>query len=126
VTTGTSDRGRVLIVEDDPATQQLLAALLKRDGFDSAIAGDGRQAIDALRRDAYSVIILDLMMPAVGGKEVIDFLSDEKRSDKIIVCTAAGPQMTGEINSDLVKAVVRKPFDIDTLMAAVTSVSSGD
>ena len=126
MTTEKSDRRRVLIVEDDAATQYLLVALLKREGFDSVIAGDGKKAIDVLREDAFSVIILDLMMPSVGGGEVIDFLNDQKRSDKIIVCTAAGPQLTDEINSGLVKAVVRKPFDIDTLMTAVTSVISVD
>jgi CheY-like chemotaxis protein len=121
---GAPDAKRVLIVEDDAATQQLIVALLRRDGYEGVVASDGKQAIEALQAAQYAVVILDLMMPKVGGGEVIDFLEAEKRGEKVIVCTAAGPRLTSEIRSDLVKAVLRKPFDIDALMAAVTSVAS--
>ena len=112
----------VLIVEDDPATQQLLVALMRRDGLRTVIASNGQQAIDELRKTSFDVVILDLMMPAVGGREVVDFLTRENRSENVIVCTAAGPRMTEEIRSPLVRAVVRKPFDIDELTRLVAEI----
>ena len=114
----------ILIVEDDAATQQLLVALLRRDGFDAVVASDGRQAIDVLSRQPFAAVILDLMMPEVGGREVVEYLTREKRKEGVIVCTAAGAKSVAELRGDAVKAIVRKPFDIDELSAAVRSVAS--
>jgi CheY-like chemotaxis protein len=113
----------VLIVEDDPATQQLLVALMRRDGLAATVATNGADAMQKLDGSGYDVIILDLMMPAVGGREVIQYLSRNDRAEKVIVCTAAGPRMTAEIDqSPHVSAVVRKPFDIDELTRAVAAI----
>ena len=115
----------VLIVEDDPATQQLLVALMRRNGLQSVVAADGRQAIDQLRGRPFDAVILDLMMPAVGGREVLEFLTEQKRTEGVIVCTAAGPKMTAEIQSPLIHAVIRKPFDIDELTRLVAEIVKG-
>jgi CheY-like chemotaxis protein len=114
----------VLIVEDDPATQQLLVALMRRDGLAATVAANGGEAIQKLGGTGYDVIILDLMMPSVGGREVIQYLATNARSEKVIVCTAAGPRMTAEVDqSPVVSAVVRKPFDIDELTRAVAAIT---
>ena len=115
-------RKMVLIVEDDAATQQLLVALLRREKYDAAVAADGRRAIEMLETQTFHAVILDLMMPDVGGQEVIDFLAKDGRAVPVIVCTAAGPRVTDAIDSPLVKAIVRKPFDIDELINAVASI----
>lgn len=115
----------VLIVEDDAGTQLLLIALMRRDGLDVVIASNGHEAIERLRERKFPVIILDLMMPALGGLDVIEFLDRENRSDPVIVCTAAGPRVIGAIESKVVKAVVRKPFDIEELTATVAAVIRG-
>jgi len=116
-------RKTILVVEDDAATQQLLVALLRREKHDAAVAADGREAIQMLTDRVYDAVILDMMMPSVGGREVIDFITENRRPEPIIVCTAAGPRTVGEIISSSVKAVVRKPFDIDELVRAVSSVT---
>lgn len=121
-----SAKKTVLIVEDDPATQQLLVALMRRDGFATVVAADGREAIDTLALRSFSLVILDLMMPSVGGHEVIEFLTVQNRTENVIVCTAAGPRMTANIVHGPVKAVVRKPFDIDALTSMVASLTPGD
>lgn len=113
----------ILIVDDDQPTQQLLTALMRRNGFKSTVASNGADAIAALGSTTFSVIILDLMMPSVDGRAVIDFLAREKKNVPVIVCTAAGPKRTDEIKSDLVKAVLRKPFDIDLLTDMVARLA---
>jgi CheY-like chemotaxis protein len=109
----------VLIVEDDPPTQMLLETLMQRYGFGSVTAGNGAAAIDLLAARDFTAVILDLMMPEVGGGDVIDFLAREQRRVPVIVCTAAGLDKTGEFAPGVVSAVLRKPFDIEVLMATI-------
>lgn len=113
----------VLIVDDDRPTQQLLAALMSRNGFSTVITSNGGEAIDVLATKDFSVVILDLMMPTVDGQAVIDFMTRENSTIPVIVCTAAGPRRTDAIQADVVKAIVRKPFDIEHLANIVASLT---
>lgn len=106
---------RALIVEDDVATQQLLDVLLRRAGFTTTIGFNGEVAIQLLRRETYELIVLDLMMPKVGGYAVIDYLLEHGLQIPVIVCTAV--HATGNLDPRVVRAVLRKPFDIDELLA---------
>ena len=112
----------ILIVEDDPGTQLLLATLMRRNGYETSVSSNGAQAIDTLKQRMFDVVILDLMMPAVSGSDVIAFLGDAKRRERVVVCTAAGPRTSAGIDMRVVKAIVRKPFDIDQLTSTITAV----
>jgi two-component system response regulator MprA len=118
-----TDGRTVLIVEDDEATQHLLMALMERSGFESTVAANGAEAIDLLGTTTYGAIILDLMMPSVGGAEVMDFLQREERRDPVIICTARVNPTAG-VPQSLVRAVVQKPFDIDQLVNTVETVTT--
>lgn len=113
----------VLIVEDDEPTQMLLEALMQRSGMQSVIARDGGAAIDLLeKRDDFACLILDLMMPAVDGMSVIQYLSGRDRKVPVIVCTAAVSTTMPAFDPKVVRAVVRKPFDIEHLAATTTAL----
>ena len=114
-----TDQRQVLIVEDDHATRTLLETILRRSGIFPVSAGEGGRAIELLEERAFDLVILDLMMPQVGGVEVLRHLANVERRPPVIVCTAAGPGATRELPRDVVSAVFRKPFDIVELMAAV-------
>jgi two-component system, chemotaxis family, chemotaxis protein CheY len=109
----------VLVVDDDEPTQKLLQAVLRRSGFTAEFAGDGRRAIDLLESRAYVAVILDVMMPAVSGRAVVEFLSSSGRSVPVVICSAAGLTALTDFDPAVVKAVVRKPFDVEELMTAV-------
>lgn len=113
----------VLIVDDDGPTQQLLTALMRRNGYQSQVASNGRDAIAILSHGEFSLIILDLMMPHVDGHAVIDYLTREGKTIPVIVCTAAGPKRTDAIHNDIVKAILRKPFDIDELSEMMATLT---
>jgi two-component system response regulator ResD len=112
----------ILIVEDDGPTQMLLETLVQRYGYASESAQNGGTAIELLSARDFVAVILDLMMPQVGGADVIAFLSREKKRIPVVVCTAAGPDKTADFDSDVVSAVVRKPFDIEALMATINGL----
>jgi len=114
----------ILIVDDDEPTRGLLMAVLRRSGYESELASDGAEAITLLREREYRAVILDLMMPAVSGHDVIEFLSSESRHVPVVVCTAAGGANTAGFDTSVVKAVVRKPFDIEQLVMTVRALVS--
>jgi CheY-like chemotaxis protein len=109
---------RVLVVEDDRATQYLMNTLLRRDGLVPTIVANGAEALDLLEESEFDVIILDLMMPIVSGHDVIEALEQRQSRTPIVVCTAAGATIEG-FHTPRVRAVIRKPFDIETLSAVV-------
>ena len=118
-------RKPILVVDDDEPTQKLMQALMRRFGYATHTASNGRDAIESLKVNDYALVVLDLMMPGVSGHDVIEYLSSNLSKIPVIVCTAAGPARTAHVDSPLVKAVVRKPFDIDEFSALVGSLAGG-
>jgi CheY-like chemotaxis protein len=113
----------ILVVEDDEPTQNLLRAVLRRCGYACEVASNGGQAIALLREKRYAAVILDMMMPGVSGYEVLEFLGTAADAVPVIICSAAGPKALEGFHPAVVKAIVRKPFDIDQLAATVTAVA---
>ena len=62
---------RILLVDDNPFVQQVLAQLLTVLGHEVVQAGDGRQALAHLRRERYDAILTDVLMPEIDGLEVL-------------------------------------------------------
>ncbi len=113
----------VLIVEDDDPTRKLLEAVLTRGGFTTSFATNGREAIRLLRTNDYAVVVLDIMMPEVGGHEVIEVITAESIPVPVVICSAAGPRVLTGFDPNVVKGVIRKPFDIEEFVTMVTSVA---
>ena len=82
-------RPRALIVEDDPNTQRLLAAILAAEGMDVALADDGDIAIDLLSRGSFAVVLLDIVLRRVSGTAVMDYLraTNPAMLERVIVVT---------------------------------------
>ena len=113
---------RALIVEDDPAIRKLVEKLLVRKGINIDTAHDGRQAIDKLRETNYSVVVLDLMIPEVNGFQVIDFVKTNKINVPVAVVSAVSHQALANLDLDVVKLVISKPFDVDEFTKAVVKL----
>jgi PAS domain S-box-containing protein len=81
-----SASGHVLIIDDDPATRDLLARFLQRDGFQVATAADGREGLDRARALRPRVILLDVTMPRMDGWSVLRALrADAELGDTPII-----------------------------------------
>jgi DNA-binding response OmpR family regulator len=113
----------MLVVDDDEPTQNLLQAILRRYGYTSEVAPNGREAIALLQVKQYTAVILDIMMPEVGGHDVVAFLGSTSSPVPVIICSAAGPAVLQGFDPRVVKAIVRKPFDIDQLVAVLASIA---
>jgi two-component system response regulator ResD len=122
------DRPYVLVADDDEPTCTLLTALLHRE-FNVDTAIDGQSAIDHLRNRQYAAILIDLRMPQADGFAVLDFLKEHQSGmlASVLVVTAALTRET----LDRAKAygvcdIITKPFEVETLLAAVKKCVSPD
>ena len=115
----TSGRYRALIVEDDPAIRRLVEKILARRNIEIDTAHDGREAVQKLGSRHYSVLILDLMVPELNGFEVIEFLKRENLQVPVAVVSAVSQQALTQLDLDVVKLVISKPFDVDEFTKAV-------
>jgi CheY-like chemotaxis protein len=116
------DVGRtVLVVDDDDAIRTLIARVLKRAEYEVAVAANGNEALIHLRTHPFTTVVLDLMMPVMSGFEVLEYLRthDDAGTPAVVVVSAAGERDLESIQSPLVRAVLRKPFDLTELLAAV-------
>jgi two-component system response regulator MtrA len=63
-------KSRVLVIDDDPALAEMLTIVLRGEGFDTAVVGDGTRALPAVRELRPDVVLLDLMLPGMNGIDV--------------------------------------------------------
>jgi CheY-like chemotaxis protein len=114
--------GRVLVVDDEEDIRSLMASVLDLQGYQVDQAADGASAL-ALLRDGNqpSLILLDLMMPGMNGWQLLEVLHADPRLRKIPVVLVSGAGDLATRASALgVAGYLRKPFDLEALVTAVT------
>ncbi|HEY2905660.1 MAG TPA: sigma-54 dependent transcriptional regulator [Vicinamibacterales bacterium] len=111
---------RILVVDDERSMRELLAIVLRREGYEVLLAESGRAAVDMLEREAVDILISDIKMPDISGVEV---LRAAKRIDQDIL----GIMITAFASTDTAVEAMRlgacdylsKPFDVDLLKMKV-------
>jgi len=117
---------RILIVDDEPSIVVPLEFLMKREGYEVAVAGDGQAALDAVARSAPDLVILDVMLPRMSGFEVCRQLRQSGRGLKILMLTAKGRDSEMEKGLGLgADMYVTKPFSTRDLVAKVRDLLRG-
>lgn len=107
---------KILIVDDDIGIVKVLAATLKRVGFETATAFDGEAAQNKLEAEKFNLIVLDIMLPKIDGMQILKKLKTEKNNlnhkTPIIMLTAKSE------DKDILKgwqqgadAYLTKPFE---------------
>lgn len=115
---------RLLVVDDDEPARRLLSTLLARQGFEVVEASDGVEALEWLEKaGSFVAMVLDLMMPRLDGRGVVEQVRTRYPDLPVVVCTAASPSAYAGLDSTVVRAVIRKPFEIDELITTVVTVA---
>ncbi len=96
MSTSTSDRGRVLIVDDDHRVLDLLVDLLEIEGYEVASAVDGAEGMRLAQSFGPNVVISDVVMPVVGGLELCRRLREDARTARIPVLLISGIRKSEE------------------------------
>lgn len=115
------DMATVLVIEDDIATRNLLTTALSHLGVDVAAAADGAEALAILNNATTPcrLILLDLIMPGMNGREFLDQLSLRPASRPAVILVTAA--IGFEDLPDGVDLVVKKPFEILALTSTVVN-----
>jgi two-component system response regulator MprA len=113
----------VLVVEDDAELAQLLAEQLGAAGYQVEVEADGRMAIDLVAVRSFDVILLDRMLPAIDGVDVLKRLRREQVDVPVILLTALGrlAERVEGLDAGADDYIV-KPFEIDELIARIRTV----
>lgn len=113
---------RVLVVDDDAVTRELLVTALAKYSLTVDVACDGREALALIKEHRYAVILLDLLMPVLDGFGVIDGLESDLASPPVVlVLTGADRREIAHLNPRRVHGIIKKPFDRDEVAAVVVS-----
>jgi len=119
---------RVLIVDDEPNVVISLEFIMRKSGFETAVARNGDEALEEVERFRPDLVLLDAMMPRRDGYEVCQTLRGSGWDDlKIVMLTAKGRDT--EVAKGLAvgaDSYVTKPFSTRDLVALVTSMLSED
>lgn len=120
-----SERGRsrqsppaVLIVEDDRLVAEATADAIEALGYRTIRASDGREALEALRKEEPAVMLVDMSLPRMSGSELLRLVRDNPAWSRIprVIVTGTNDPMIG-VREDA--PVFYKPLDLDTLVAVV-------
>jgi CheY-like chemotaxis protein len=112
----------ILICDDEPALRELVRASLS-DGYRFAEASDGLLAIELAREVEPDVVILDLMLPRLGGLEVLAHLQqDERLRDVPVLVITAWNETREDVLAAGAADFVAKPFDPEELKTAIEAL----
>jgi two-component system response regulator ResD len=113
---------KILVVDDEPNIREVVGQYLRRDGYVVVSAADGEEALRLYRRDRPDLVVLDLMLPGLGGLEVCRQIQAEGRVP-LIMLTARGEEEDRIVGLGLgADDYVVKPFSPRELVARVAAV----
>jgi two-component system response regulator RegX3 len=113
---------RILIVEDEASFSEALAFILSKEGFETAVAETGREALDMFNAQGADLILLDLMIPVVSGVEVCRSIRTHSQVP-IIMLTAKDAEIDKVVGLEIgADDYVTKPYSSRELIARIKAV----
>jgi DNA-binding NtrC family response regulator len=111
---------KILIVEDNRDMQFLLSSILKNEGYETAITGDGNNALKELKKWSPDLVLLDIKLPGINGMQVLQEMKRINEDSAVIMLTAFG-DIRGAVESMKLGAFeyITKPFDNDELFLVI-------
>ncbi len=114
---------QILIVDDQPEILSILRRMLEGSGYEVTLVANGQEAIRELREKEYSLVISDILMPALDGLELIIYLRKEKPDVKIIAMSGTANQLYLQSARKLgASEILEKPFTMDKVISTVSEV----
>jgi len=115
---------KVLVVDDEANLRKVLATMLRRDGYDVTVAVDGEQALGEFQKNGADIVVTDMVMPKLGGLELLRALNAANPDVPVIIITAHG---TVDSAVEAIKMgafdYITKPFDQAELSAVIAKAA---
>ncbi|KPJ85617.1 hypothetical protein AMJ57_02570 [Parcubacteria bacterium SG8_24] len=99
--TSASKKPKVLVVDDDPLYLDAYSLKFEKAGFEVIRAEDGEECLEAVKRDKPSVIVLDILMPKMGGLEALNILKNDPETKRIPVVISSALDEKTDIEKGL-------------------------
>ncbi|MDP4090055.1 MAG: response regulator transcription factor [Bacillota bacterium] len=115
------EKANILVVEDDNHINNMLAALLTRNGYNVKQAYSGTEARLYLERGEFHLVLLDLMLPGMNGEELLKEIRNTRQMPIIIITAKLDRQSKVEMLRAGADDYIIKPFDIEEVSARVYS-----
>jgi CheY-like chemotaxis protein len=119
---------RVLLAEDNPVNQQVAVAMLVKRGHDVHVAGNGREAVDAVAQRDYDVVLMDIQMPGMDGFEATHAIRATAKGKHLPIIALTAHALSGERERCLAHGMtdyLAKPFKGHELFAMVEQERDG-
>jgi signal transduction histidine kinase/HD-like signal output (HDOD) protein len=117
-----ADLATVLVIDDEEALRSVLSEALELEGYKVDLASDGEEGVRYLEKNEYDVVLLDLRMPKKQGLPVLEIVKKEYPSLPVIVISGlARDNEFDQAREAGAFACVKKPFDMNELLATVKS-----
>jgi CheY-like chemotaxis protein len=115
---------KILVVEDESNMRFLLRMILESDGYEVVEAKHGAAALECVKEESPDLVVTDLMMPVMNGRELIERLrSDDETAAIPILVVTSNPSAEVPSGAD---ATLPKPFDLDALLDTARSLCRKD
>ena len=112
-----SEKIKILIVDDEIKFLESIAKRLEMRGFEVAAASSGEKAINIAHTDKFDLALLDLKMPGLNGKEVLEILKKEHKYLEVIILTGHGSyESAAECTRLGAFGYLPKPYELDKLL----------
>ncbi|MDD3183549.1 MAG: response regulator [Alphaproteobacteria bacterium] len=116
-------RTKVLVAEDNPAVREFVERAIQSLGVSVTAVADGQQALDALDKEHYDVLITDIVMPNVDGIALALKAVRQYPDLKIVMISGYAQERMRAHNLDaLVHRIIAKPFSLEEICDAVSDV----
>jgi CheY-like chemotaxis protein len=119
---------RILVADDDPVIRHLVAAIVKKEGYTTVLAIDGREAYRILQADAdFKAAVFDMVMPHLEGLDLIRYMSTEKRLMRIpvmMITSEPDPNLIANSFAAGVTVYLSKPFTTERLQTTLQMLLS--
>ena len=121
-----AEKTKVLIVDDDANFRNTLSKILTKKGYEINTAESGSRALDLIKERAFDVVLMDIKMPVMNGVETHKKIKEVRPGSTVIMMTAFSvDDLIREAVKEGVYAVVRKPFDVDTIVNMIEKSRNG-
>lgn len=122
-----SMKRRLLVVEDDQGIREALSDLLEELGYQTLVATDGRRGLELARQQPEPCpVLLDWRLPILDGAAFLEGLRSLPRGSEfpVILSTADQAATDAAMGGAQVAAILSKPFDLDSLLSALSRASA--
>jgi CheY-like chemotaxis protein len=115
---------KILVADDEPLLLQIIVEALTDEGYDVVAARDGQEAVDLAVKEHPDLLIFDVMMPRLDGREAIRFLRKYDSRARIPMVLMSAGVTASRIDHDI--TFLQKPFDLDRLLMLVERLLQRD